>query len=76
MSQIHVRDLDEKVVERLKKRAKKCGRSLHAEVKNILEQASKIDMESARKLADKIRKSFGNRKFSDSVELIREDRDR
>jgi len=76
MSQIHVRNLDEKVVERLKRRAKKRGRSLQAEVKNILEQASKIDMESARELADKIRKSFGNRKFSDSVELIREDRDR
>ena len=76
MPQIHVRDLDEKTIERLKKRAKRRGRSLQAEVKNILEQSAKIDMESARKLADKIRKSFGNRKFSDSVELIREDRDR
>lgn len=76
MSQIHVRDLDEKVVERLKRRAKKRGRSLHSEIKNILEQASKIDMETARELADKIRKSFGNRKFSDSTELIREERDR
>jgi plasmid stability protein len=79
MAQILVRDLDKDVVERLKKRAKEDGRSLQSEVKLILEQAAaepKVDMEKARDMLDEFRKRFKGRKFSDSVELIREDRNR
>jgi len=79
MAQILVRNMDEEVVERLKKRAKEDGRSLQAEVKVILEKAAyepKVDMETARKMAEEIRKRFKGRKFPDVVELIREDRDR
>lgn len=76
MAQILVRDLDEQVVERLKRRAQREGRSLQSEVKAILEDAAKVDMESARELADAIRAEFKGRKFSDSTDLIREDRDR
>ena len=76
MAQILVRGLDPAVVNRLKKRAKTDGRSLQSEVKIILEQAAQIDMHAASKLANTIRKSFGGRTFSDSAELIREDRDR
>jgi len=35
-----------------------------------------MDMETARKLLEKIRPRFKGRKFPDSLELIREDRDR
>jgi len=79
MAQILVRNLDEKVVKQLKKRAKREGRSLQAEAKLILEQASQetaVDMATARKLVEEIRSQLKGRKFPDSVELIREDRDR
>ena len=39
MAQVLVRQLDNKVVVRLKKRAKEHGRSLQSEVKTILEEA-------------------------------------
>jgi len=79
MPQILVRNLDEKVVRRLKDLAKRNGRSLQAEVRQILEQASdepKLDHAEALKLADEIRRRFAGRRVSDSAELIREDRDR
>lgn len=79
MAQILVRNLDEKTVKQLKKRAKREGRSLQAEAKLILEQASQApaaSMEKARKRIENLRKQLAGRKFPDSVELIREDRDR
>jgi plasmid stability protein len=79
MAQILVRNLDEKVVKRLKRRAKKDGRSLQSEVKLILEQAVnelRMDMETAKKLCEQYRKRFKGRKFPDTVELIHEDRNR
>lgn len=79
MAQVLVRNLKDKVVARLKKRAKTRGRSLQAEVKTILEEAAK-DEESTDfwKEAERIRERLkrSGRKFSDSAELIREDRDR
>lgn len=76
MAQILVRCLDEKLVERLKKQAKREGRSLQSEVKRILEQAVQMDADEAKKMAERIRRRFKGRKFSDSADLIREDRDR
>ena len=76
MSQILVRNLDDAAVERLKSRARAHGRSLQAEAKDILEQSARIDVAEARKLVDCIRKSFEGRKFDDSTELVREDRNR
>ena len=76
MAQILVRNLDERTVKRLKDLAQRKGHSLQAEVKGILQQATVLDMESARKLVNSIRKSFGNRRFDDSAEIIRKFRDR
>ncbi len=76
MAQILVRNLDDRLVQRLKDQARRNGRSLQAEVKMILEQAAKVDMETARALIDEFRRSLKGRKFYDNVELIREDRDR
>ncbi len=78
MAQVLVRNLNDKVVARLKKRAKIRGRSLQAEVKTILEEAAKDVPEDFWKEADRIRKQLGRsgQKFSDSAALIREDRDR
>lgn len=77
MAQVLVRQLDGKIVDRLKKRAKEHGRSLQSEVKTILEDAVP-DYEGAWKRIAGLRKRLGKsgRTFSDSVELIREDRDR
>ena len=77
MAQVLVRQLDDKVVDRLKKRAKEHGRSLQLEVKTILEDAVP-DYERAWKRIDSLRlrlKRLG-RKFSSSADLIRKDRDR
>lgn len=77
MAQVLVRQLNEKVVERLKKRAKEHGRSLQSEVKTILEEAVP-DYEAAwlRIEAFRGRLKKSGRKFGDSAGLIREDRDR
>ena len=76
MAQILIRNLDAAVVNRLKDRAKRGGRSLQAEAKLILEQAAAVDLVAARKSLARFRKLLGNRRFSDSAVLIREDRDR
>ena len=79
MAQILVRNLDDRVVRRLKARAKRQGRSLQSEVANILQQAAtapKVDMKAARKLCRRLRRRLKGRKFPDTVSLIREDRDR
>lgn len=74
MGQILVRDLSDDVIERLKRRARSEGRSLQSEVKLILEQAARLDMQTARRLAKDIQKLFKGRTLTDSADLIREDR--
>ncbi len=76
MAQVLVRQLNDKVVDRLKKRAKEHGRSLQSEVKTILEEAVP-DYDRAWKRIEGLRKRLkgSGRKFSDSAGLIREDRD-
>ncbi len=77
MAQILIRNLDEKLVGRLKKQAKGHGRSLQAEAKRILEEAAP-DYEEVWRRIDRLRNKLkrSGRTFSDSAELIREDRDR
>ena len=75
MPQILVRDLDEHVVERLKERARLEGRSLQAEAKAILEQATRCNVESTLKQIEDIQKMLKGRKFSDSAEIVREARE-
>jgi antitoxin FitA len=77
MAQVLVRQLNDKVVDRLKKRAKEHGRSLQSEVKTILEDAVP-DYERAWKRIDSLRLRLkrSSRKFSNSADLIRENRDR
>ncbi|MDH4185981.1 MAG: Arc family DNA-binding protein [Nitrospira sp.] len=77
MAQVLVRQLDEKVVARLKRRAKEHGRSLQSEVKTILEEAVP-DYEAAWKRIEEFRKRMkkSGRRFTDSAALIREARDR
>jgi plasmid stability protein len=83
MAQILVRNLDPKVVKKLKARAKSQGRSLQAEAKIIMEQAAvelpRLDHKAAREMVDRIRGRLKGKKLPDSVEDIRqmrEERDR
>ncbi len=76
MAQILVRGLEDDVVDRLKNRATSHGRSLESEARSILESASGFTAEEARQVVKGWQKRLAGRKFSDSVELLREDRRR
>ena len=77
MTQVLVRDLDEAVVENLKRQAANNGRSLQAELKAILEeQARYVNKAEARELAARIRRRIGSRPQTDSGNLQAEDRQR
>ena len=77
MASVLIRDLDPAVVERLKARAEENGRSLQRELKAILEAAAaQATWAEARAAAERVRQMLGGRQFSDSTELVREDRDR
>ena len=78
MAQILVRGLDAALVARLKERARENHRSLQGEVKAILEEAA-AQATNAEIVAilDKWQRYWQQKGkiFSDSAELIREDRD-
>jgi plasmid stability protein len=76
MAQILVRDLSPDMVDRLKNRAERNGRSLQGEAKIILESAAKLSMTEAREAARRLRQTLEGSIQGDSADLIREDRDR
>jgi plasmid stability protein len=76
MAQVLVRELKPEVVTRLKDRARSRGRSLQAELKDILEQASRQGTLDARSVALRIRRRLAGRRHSDSVDLVALDRAR
>ena len=76
MPEVLVRDLKADVVARLKERARRHGRSLQTELKEILIHASRQDPLQARTIANRIRRRLAGRTHSDSVELLAEDRAR
>jgi plasmid stability protein len=74
---ILVRDLSERALELLKAQARARGRSLQAELKQILEQtAQAADVDAALAIADQIRHELAGRTLGDSAELVAEDRSR
>jgi plasmid stability protein len=78
MPSILVRDLEKDVVNQLKKAAREHGRSLQAEVKSLIHDAvlrQPITMDEFWKRAEAIRKRTRGRTKTDSVDLVREDRD-
>lgn len=76
MPNILIRDVSQKTVDQLKARAKQHNRSLQGEVKHLVEETVKTTGEAALLRARKIRASFGAKIFTDSAELLREDRNR
>ncbi len=76
MPNVLVRDVDEKVLEKLKNKAARNGRSLQREVQIILSEAINFEPLSDSEVARKIKDSLRGRQHSDSAELLREDRNR
>lgn len=77
MAQVLVRNLDDDVVERLKSRAAKAGRSLEAELRKIVTEAARPSKaEALARLADiRARVKQPGPGEPTVVEMIREDRD-
>jgi plasmid stability protein len=75
MAQVLIRNLDDDVVARLRERAAREGRSLEAELRTILTEASGQSASVLEEI-DRFRRSLEGRYTGDSVELIREDRER
>lgn len=76
MPDVLVRNIEAEVLEKMKLRAKQNGRSLQAELKLLISSfigsVSASDFETASKIKEKLR----GRQFSDSVEFLKEDRQR
>lgn len=75
MANILIRNLDDEVLARLKATAKAQGRSLQAEIHEILEGASMRSLAETRRLSAQWLKRLGGSSQTDSTRLIREDRD-
>jgi plasmid stability protein len=76
LAQILVRRLLDAVVERLKARAKRNSRSLEAEVRAILEEFIAKDKAAFLERAAAMRAQRAGRHHTETLKLLREDRDR
>ena len=76
MTDILIRGLDAETLERLKARARRHGRSLQSEARRLLQQAGGAGGEEIAAMLDGWKRRFAGRKFSNSADLIREDRER
>ncbi len=77
MAQVIIRNLDDRVVAALKRKAGLHGRSLEHELRTILSQAARLTAAERVAIAERIRgMTPSGIEQTDSAELIREDRDR
>ena len=78
MANLSIRNVDDNVVERLKKKAKDNGRSLEAELRELLKQAAnRKSPEELLAIADRISAMTPDDvEQTDSTKIIREFRDR
>lgn len=86
MAQITVENLDPLLIEKLKSCSQRHGRSLNEELIAILEQAvdtvnadvvdTTVAIAKAREKLEQARARYSGRIFTDSTELVREDRER
>jgi antitoxin FitA len=74
---LHVRNLDDELIAKLKRRAARHGRSTEAEHREILRQALAAEVEpSFETLAAELRKLTKRRRQTPSEVLLRESRDK
>lgn len=80
MGQIIIRNLDDRIIETLKRRAEAAGRSMEAEAREVLRQATRLTGEEKLALVQEIQaitsrwRSDGTN-WPDGTALIRADRD-
>jgi len=74
MTDFLIRDIDPYVLEQLKSRAERNGRSLQAEIKHTLKNSVRLNKEESLALLDAFRASLPP-STSDSTDIIREFRD-
>ena len=75
MANLLIRDLDDDLLKQLKAAAKAHGRSLQAEIHEALQRAGIRTVAETRRISARWIKRLGDRQWSDSSTLIREDRD-
>ncbi len=75
MANLLIRDLDDDLLKQLKAAAKAHGRSLQAEIHDVLQRAGTRSLAETRRLSARWIKRLGDRTLLDSTTLIREDRD-
>lgn len=76
MAQLTIRNLDDRVYQRLRDHAKLNHRSLEAEVRAVLERAVMPDRAALLREIDRIRAESAKHHTGDVTAWIREDRDR
>jgi len=79
MAQLLVRKLDEKVVKKLKARARLHHRSLQAELKLILSEIAEsgaVDAKNSLKELMRLRRKLRGRRFPETLQVLREERER
>ena len=75
MANLLLRDLDAGTLKQLKMSAKAHGRSLQAEIHDVLRNASARNVAETRRLSTQWLKRLRGTTHTDSTTLIREDRD-
>ena len=75
MANLLIRNLDDDVLKELKSAAKAHGRSLQAEIHEVLRNASARRLAETRRISSRWLKRLRGSAHSDSATLIREDRD-
>lgn len=76
MANLLIRDLDDDVLRQLKAAAKAHGRSLQAEIHDVLHKASHRNLAETRRLSAHWLKRLQNSSQSDSSHMVREDREK
>ena len=71
MAQFTVRDLEEDVKARLKRRARRHGRSMEDEVRHILRDAVKQEYRATQKLGSRIAARFAKGGLSEDLPMLR-----
>ena len=75
MPDVLIRDLDQTVLDELKASAREHGRSLQAEIHEVLRDAARLRTAWTRELSRGWHRRLAGKRFSDSTKLIRKDRD-
>ena len=76
MAEVLIRNLSDSVVQCLREQASSHGNSLEDELRAILTNAAQRDLSELRRKAVAIRNKTANRQKTNSLDLLREDRNR